>query len=273
MVVITGGAGGIGKLMALKLAALGATVVLLDKNEEMLAETLKDVAAVAASGAKVVSIAVDLSDREATYKAMKSAQDQVGECTMLFNNAGIVTGKKLLEGTDFMQDLTMQVNATSHFWTVKSVLPGMMAKNHGHIVTIASSAGMVGTPGLADYCASKAAAVRFDESIRLEMRSIGQTGVKTTVVCPFFIDTGMFDGVQAKYPLLLPILKPEWVANKIISAVRCNQQVGVDRRTAPSFSLSELPPTHSLHLSISSIFSSFPLPVSLTCFRFSLRWS
>ena len=48
-------------------------------------------------------------------------------------------------GEDFMQDLTMQVNATSHFWTVKSVLPGMMAANHGHIVTIASSAGMVGT--------------------------------------------------------------------------------------------------------------------------------
>jgi len=117
----------------------------------------------------------------------------------------------------------MAVNATAHFWTVKATLPQMMAADHGHIVTIASSAGLSGTPGLADYCASKAAAVYFDESIRLEMRKLGKRGVKTTCVCPFFIKTGMFEGVQTRWPKLLPLLEPEYAASKIVSAVRCDQ--------------------------------------------------
>ena len=58
----------------------------------------------------------------------------------------------------------------------------------------------------------------------MEMRSVGKQGVKTTVVCPFFIKTGMFDGVSSRYPLLVPLLEPEWAAKKIISAMRCNQE-------------------------------------------------
>ena len=80
----------------------------------------------------------------------------------------------------------MQVNATCHFWTVKAVLPSMMANNHGHIVTIASSAGMVGTPGLADYCASKVShslpsqsqtgnEMRNDERLDITIRFDGST--------------------------------------------------------------------------------------------------
>lgn len=75
----------------------------------------------------------------------------------------------------------------------------MMKRNHGHIVNIASSAGLVGVTGLADYCASKFAAVGFDESLRFEMESLGKDGIHTTVVCPFFINTGMFDGAKTRY--------------------------------------------------------------------------
>lgn len=71
---------------------------------------------------------------------------------------------------------------TSLFWGTQAVLPTMYEANHGHIVTIASSAGLCGVPGLADYCASKHAAVGFDESIRMEARKLGKFGVKTTVV-------------------------------------------------------------------------------------------
>ena len=73
----------------------------------------------------------------------------------------------------------------------------MIAGKRGHIVTIASSAGLVGVNTLADYCASKFAAVGFNESLGLEMNKLN-TGVQTTVVCPFFIDTGMFEGVQSR---------------------------------------------------------------------------
>ena len=105
---------------------------------------------------------------------MKQAEGQAGPCTILINNAGIVTGKKLLEGSDEMQELTMAVNATAHFWTAKAVLPSMLANDHGHIVTVSSITGMVGAVGLADYSASKAAAFYFDESISLEMHMLGK---------------------------------------------------------------------------------------------------
>jgi all-trans-retinol dehydrogenase (NAD+) len=78
-------------------------------------------------------------------------------------------------------------------------MPGMMERNHGHIVSIASSAGFIGVNGLADYCASKFGAVGFDESLRLELGMQGKTGVHTTVVCPYFISTGMFDGAKTRY--------------------------------------------------------------------------
>jgi all-trans-retinol dehydrogenase (NAD+) len=82
--------------------------------------------------------------------------------------------------------------------TVKSFLPDMMSRNHGHIVNIASSAGLVGVTGLADYCASKFAAVGFDESLRFELEAQGKDGIYTTVVCPFFINTGMFEGAKTR---------------------------------------------------------------------------
>ena len=82
--------------------------------------------------------------------------------------------------------------------TVKQFMPAMLQKNKGHIVTIASGAGITGTSGLADYCASKFAAVGFDESIRNELSVIKKHGVHMTVVCPYFINTGMFDGAKSK---------------------------------------------------------------------------
>lgn len=82
--------------------------------------------------------------------------------------------------------------------TVKAFLPDMMKRNSGHIVSIASSAGLFGVAGLADYCASKFAAVGFMESIRAELAAMGLTGIHTTVVCPYFINTGMFDRVRSK---------------------------------------------------------------------------
>lgn len=99
----------------------------------------------------------------------------------------------------------MNINTTAHHWTVRETLPDMLAENRGHIVTIASIAGWVGVRGLADYCASKFGAVGFDESLRFELRA-KKSNVKTTCICPYFINTGMFDGAKSRFPLLLPIL-------------------------------------------------------------------
>lgn len=225
IVVVTGGAGGIGKLMAQKMAHLGAQVVLLDKNEEALDVARREVNTFARKEKPVQAFAVDLSDRIAAYAAIEKVKEGVGNVTVLINNAGIVTGKTLIDSPDHLMELSMAVNATAHFWTVKAVLPAMIEADHGHIVTISSSAGLVGVPGLADYCACKHAVMGFDESMRLEMRKLGKQGVKTTAVCPFFIKTGMFEGAASKWPRLLPLLEPEYAAGKIVRAIRCNQQV------------------------------------------------
>jgi all-trans-retinol dehydrogenase (NAD+) len=73
----------------------------------------------------------------------------------LINNAGIVTGKKIHESTPEMMDKVVKVNLTSNLYTIKEILPNMIQENKGHIVTIASAAGLSGQPGLVDYCASK----------------------------------------------------------------------------------------------------------------------
>ena len=75
----------------------------------------------------------------------------------------------------------------------------MIANDHGHVVTIASMAGQFGNAGLGDYCASKFGAVGFEESMRYELQSLRKYGVKTTCVCPFYINTGMFEGAQPEY--------------------------------------------------------------------------
>ncbi|TSL34542.1 Epidermal retinol dehydrogenase 2 [Bagarius yarrelli] len=115
---------------------------------------------------------------------------EVGDITILVNNAGIVTGTKFLQCPDTHIEKTMEVNTMAHFWTCKAFLPAMIAANHGHVVSIASSAGLIGVSGLA--------AVGFAESMALELLAIGCNGVKTTIVCPFFINTGMFEGAVTK---------------------------------------------------------------------------
>ena len=114
---------------------------------------------------------------------------------------------------------TMEVNTTSHSYTVKEFLPAMLKKDHGHIVTIASAAGTIGIGGLADYCASKFGAFGFDESLRMEMKKI-KSKVKTTCICPYFINTGMFEGASSKFPMLLPILEEKYACWRIMVGIR-----------------------------------------------------
>ena len=74
----------------------------------------------------------------------------------------------------------------------------MLEKGHGHIVSIASSAGLFGVAGLCDYCSSKFGAYGFNESLQMELVANGKHDIHTTVICPFFINTGMFDGVKTR---------------------------------------------------------------------------
>jgi len=224
LVLITGSASGLGRVLALKFAKLGARLALLDMNRDGNEET-KRLILENWSQTKVKIYSCDLNDRMDIYGVMQKVKSDLGDVDILINNAGVVTGKKILDCPDELMIKTMNVNSLAHFWTIKSVLRSMLDRNHGHIVTIASAAGLTGTAGLVDYCASKFAAVGLTESLAFELRNLRKDGVYTTTVCPFYINTGMFDGFGVKFPSLLPVLTPEYVADRIVNAILTNQEI------------------------------------------------
>jgi len=217
-VLITGGASGIGRLMAFRFAKLGAKVFLWDLNSAALDTTKADILA-AVPGAEVTTFVVDVTARDVVYRTART----MGDIDILINNAGIVTGKKFLDCPDALMAKTVEVNTTSHFWTLKAFLPGMIKSNRGNVCTIASAAGLTGAPGLVDYCASKFGAVGTHEALYLELRK-QKSKVRATLVCPFYINTGMFAGVKSKVPFLLPILDENYVADRIILAIRRGEE-------------------------------------------------
>ncbi|CAI2353806.1 unnamed protein product [Caenorhabditis sp. 36 PRJEB53466] len=201
-VLITGSGSGIGRLMAVEFAKLGAEIVIWDVNTDGAEETRRQVEAL---GGKA-------SMADETKRA-------VGDVDILINNAGIVTGKKLFDCPDELMEKTMAVNTNALFYTAKNFLPAMLEKNSGHLVTVASMAGKTGVVGLVDYCASKHGAIGCHDSIGMEILAQKKYGVKTTLICPFFINTGMFHGVTTKCPALFPILEADYAVECILEAI------------------------------------------------------
>jgi all-trans-retinol dehydrogenase (NAD+) len=215
LILITGGASGIGRLAALDFAARGGRVLVWDMNREGLDALERDARE---RGLFIRSAVCDVTDRAEVYRQAETTIRELGPVDVLINNAGVVSGSTLLDTPDEKILHTMQVNTLAHFWTCKAFLPAMLKRDAGHLVTISSAAGLIGITGLADYSASKFAVYGFHEAIRMELAR-RKSRVKTTVVCPFFIDTGMFRGVKTRFPWLLPILKSEYAARRIVGAV------------------------------------------------------
>lgn len=215
-VLITGGGSGIGRLMALKFASLGSNVVLWDVNAAGLAKVKEEITS---KGGRCATYEVDVTNRELVYRTAKA----VGRVDILINNAGIVTGKGFLDCSDELMEKTVQVNTISHFWTIKAFLPRMLENNHGSVVTIASAAGLNGVPGLVDYCASKFGAVGTGEALYMELKK-RKSNVRCLTVCPFYINTGMFEGAKTKVPWLLPILDENYVSNRIVLAIQRGEE-------------------------------------------------
>ena len=215
-VLITGAASGIGRGMAQTFAAEGAHLILWDINQEGLDAVEQ---AFAALPGTVATYPCDLTDREAIYATARQVLDDHGPVDILINNAGVISGKPLLEIPDEHIERTFAVNTLALFWTTRAFLPAMLEQGRGHVVTIASSGGLAATSRMTDYCSSKFAAFGFDEALRMECKRLGYP-IRTTVVCPFYIDTGMFEGVKTRFPWILPILKPEYAVRRIVKAVR-----------------------------------------------------
>lgn len=207
-VLITGGASGIGQLMALEAARRGAQVLVWDRDATALTQL---------HGAGIDTAVVDVTDREAVYAEAARTPD----VDVLILNAGVVSGRRLADLPDEAIERTMQVNALALFWCTKAFLPRMIERNAGHIVTIASLVGATPVPGMTDYVASKHAAFGFAESLRTELAD-DAPGVHTTVVLPQVIGTGMFAGVKS--PWYFPELDPDYAAQSVLNAVERNRQ-------------------------------------------------
>lgn len=216
IVLITGAARGIGRLLALGAATRGAAgVVLWDRD---LAELGGVAAQVRRLGSEVITARVDVTDEDAVADAAARAEARFGVVDILINNAGIATGKPFAATSGDEVRRTYEVNAIALHTTTRYVLPGMVRRDRGLIVNIASAAGLVGVARQSDYSASKFAAVGFTEALRNELRAEGSR-VRTLVVCPYYIDTGMFAGVTTRFPHLLPIQQPRAVAIQILKAI------------------------------------------------------
>ncbi|XP_063720104.1 retinol dehydrogenase 10-like [Symsagittifera roscoffensis] len=228
VVLVTGAGSGLGRLISLKLAKRGAIVIGWDIDENGLKETQKRVASLFEDNRNCTEInqfsyaKVDITDRRQVY----TEAEKIGKAVdILINNAGIVTKNNFLcEKDDIGIVKTFEVNIISHFWTVKAFLPKMMEQNRGHIVTIASVAGFSGSPRITDYAASKFAAAGFHETLVLELRCQGfKDTIIGTLVCPYVVDTGMFEGTNKnKLDFLVPILKQDYVVSKIEEGILYN---------------------------------------------------
>ncbi|NXN37190.1 RDHE2 dehydrogenase, partial [Rhinoptilus africanus] len=218
IVLITGSANGIGRQLALNFAPLGATLVLWDIDDEGNKETSR---LAQKNGAKqVFSYHCDCSNREDVYEQADKVRNEVGDVTILINNAGILLGKKFCDIPDADFEKTLKINFLSQVWTCKAFLPAMMSCDRGHLVSTASAAGLLGVYRMSDYAASKYAIIGMMEALHSELYHAGKPGIKTTIICPYFINTDLAKGFQTQNPLFLPVYDAEYVASKIVDAIQ-----------------------------------------------------
>lgn len=219
-IVITGAGSGIGKLLAIKCLNNDFHVTLIDINANALEHFHQENKS---QDANFTLLTADLCDKYDVVKIQNYIENSERPIDVLVNNAGIVSGKNFIDLSKSDVEKTFQINVFAPFFLAQAALKSMIKRNKGQIINLCSASSLVGVPKLSDYAASKAAILSMDESIRLELKEIGSQ-VRTTAICPYYINTGMFDGVKTRFPFLLPILKPEFVVEKIYQTIHGKDQ-------------------------------------------------
>lgn len=217
--LITGGASGIGRIMGRMALQRGAKkVVVWDINEDNIAATESELN----SYGEVKGYKVDVANTEMVKQMFALTTKECGDVDILINSAGIITGNKTFaEQSQQDIDRTMAINATAPMTVALQALPPMLERNVGHICNIASAAGFIANPRMSTYAASKWAVIGWSDSLRVELQE-AKSNVHVTTIAPYYINTGMFDGVRSR---IIPILKPEWVAKKILNAIEKNKKI------------------------------------------------
>lgn len=181
--LITGGAGAIGRAAARRFAADGASVVVADHDE---AGAHAVAGALRATGGDAIACAVDVTDEQSVIDLVRSATDTFGGIDVLFCCAGVLITGGAMDTSRADWELSLAVNLTGPFLVSKHVLPVMVAAGRGSVIHMSSSAGLVGEPGIAAYCASKGGVIMLARQMALD---VARLGVRVNVVCPGWIDT------------------------------------------------------------------------------------
>jgi NAD(P)-dependent dehydrogenase (short-subunit alcohol dehydrogenase family) len=208
VVFITGAARGIGRATALALVGAGARVVIADLDGEPAAQAAVEVGAERAIG-------VDVTDHAAFTAALDEAEREVGPLDVLINNAGVMPIGRFADDTDLAAYRAFEINVFAVMHGTREAIRRMTPRGHGHIVNIASMAGVVPIPGGAIYSASKHAVVGFCESLWWELRG---SGVDLSYVLPALVNTELSAGM--KRTRAANVDEPETVAAEIVGALR-----------------------------------------------------
>ncbi len=216
-VLITGGASGIGRIMGRMALERGAScLVIWDINPQNIAITTKELSKIG----KVRGYIVDVSNNESVIEGYNKVINELGSVDILINCAGIVTSNKTFDKITTDEIVrTMNINTIAPMLVTRAMLPDMIRRNRGHVCTITSAGGMLSNPKMSVYAASKWGATGWSDSVRIELQNM-KSDVHVTTVAPYYINTGMFDGVRSR---IIPILKPEYAARKIIGAIEKNR--------------------------------------------------
>lgn len=215
-VLITGGASGIGRIMGRMALEKGAAALIIwDINPQNISDTVKEMSKLG----RVRGYIVDVSKNELVTEAYNKVVNECGQVDILINCAGIVTSNKTFDKMSSDEIVrTMNINTLAPMFVARAMLPDMLRRDRGHICTIASAGGMLSNPKMSVYAASKWGAIGWSDSVRIELQEM-KSNVHFTTVAPYYINTGMFDGVKSR---IIPILKPEYVAKRVIRAIERN---------------------------------------------------
>jgi len=211
-VLITGGCSGIGKIMGRMCLEKGAArLIIWDINEVAIEATVKELSALGA----VYGHKADISSVESIDKAYAATKAACGEVDILINCAGIITNNKTFaEQTDADINRTIDIDTKGAMFVTLRYIKDMKARGKGHICNITSAAGMLAMPKMSLYVAAKWGALGWSDSVRIELQR-EKSPLRVTTVAPYFINTGMFDGIRSFFK----ILKPEDVARRTVRAI------------------------------------------------------
>ncbi|XP_070168222.1 short-chain dehydrogenase/reductase family 16C member 6-like isoform X1 [Polyergus mexicanus] len=222
IVLITGAGHGIGKELAIGYATLGATVVCWDINEETNNRTMNEIKMMGKNN--IYAYKCNVADRKEVFKVVEKVRKEVGDVTILVNNAGIGIAKRLINQSADEITRVININLISHYWMLQAFLPNMIEKNRGHVVAVSSIVAYQGVTHGTVYCPTKSAIKVLMEAVNDELRtySKGKSLIKFTTVYPALVLTGIVKKPKMRFPSITGGISPQKAASLIIDAQRQN---------------------------------------------------